>query len=153
MFEQMRNPTSESAVPDRMGPLAGLRIVEIESLAPAPFACMLMAQLGADVLTIRRPATGDGPGHDLLDRRGPIVDPLQRWRTNLTLDLRDPDSVGRVHEVAALADAFIEGFRPGVAERLGIGPDELRSINPRLVYARMTGWGQTGPRASFVGHD
>lgn len=153
MFEQMRNSASENTVPDRAGPLSGLRIIEIESLAPAPFACMLMAQMGADVLTIRRPAIGDGSGHDLLDRRGPIVDPLQQWRTNLTLDLRDPASVGRVHEVTAHADVFVEGFRPGVAERLGIGPDELRSINPRLVYARMTGWGQSGPRASFVGHD
>jgi alpha-methylacyl-CoA racemase len=126
------------------GPLSGIRIVEIASLAPAPFGCMLLADLGADVLRVERAGgTGlAGPGG-----------PLDRGRRSIALDLKDPDGVAAVRRLVRDADVLVEGFRPGVAERLGIGPVELREENPRLVYARMTGWGQTGPLSPRAGHD
>lgn len=127
------------------GPLHGLRVVELASLAPAPFGCMLLADLGADVIRIDRP---DGP---------PAVSgppgPLDRGRRTLAVDLKSPSGVAAIRRLVEEADVFVEGFRPGVAERLGLGPDDLLALNPRLIYARMTGWGQTGPLSSRAGHD
>lgn len=132
--------------PESAGPLAELRVIEIASLAPAPFGCMVLADLGAEVLRITR--AGDRT-------RGiePPKGPLDRGRYDLPLDLKDGSDLARLLGLVAKADVFVEGFRPGVAERLGIGPDELCTLNPRLVYARMTGWGQEGPLANRAGHD
>jgi len=128
-----------------MGPLTGVKVVEIASLAPAPFGCMILADLGADVLRVDR---AGGPG-------GLVVPTgiLDRGRRTIAVDLKSAQGVQVVHDVVAKADVFVEGFRPGVAERLGIGPETLQGINSMLVYARMTGWGQDGPLASRAGHD
>ena len=127
------------------GPLAGTRIVEIAGLGPAPFAGMVLADLGADIVRVDRPsASSGGFGR---------ADVLSRGRRSIAVDLKRPDGAGVVLRLAATADALIEGFRPGVAERLGIGPDECLARNPRLVYGRMTGWGQDGPYAAEAGHD
>jgi alpha-methylacyl-CoA racemase len=128
-----------------MGPLTGVRVVEIASLAPAPFGCMILADLGADVLRVDRNGSQAGitPPAGILDR----------GRHTVAVDLKSADGVGVVRELASKADVFVEGFRPGVAERLGIGPDTLLAANPRLVYGRMTGWGQAGPLAQRAGHD
>ena len=128
-----------------MGPLNGVRVVEIASLAPAPFGCMILADLGADVLRIDR--SGGAAGVTM----PPGV--LDRGRRTVAVDLKDPEGVAVVRRLAKEADVFVEGFRPGVAERLGIGPDELTADNPGLIYARMTGWGQQGPFAARAGHD
>ncbi|MBI1758378.1 MAG: CoA transferase [Actinobacteria bacterium] len=128
-----------------MGPLQGLKVVEIASLAPAPFGCMVLADLGAQVLLVRR------PGHGAL---GEVPrNPLHRGRRTLTVDLKNPHGAELVRRLAAGADVLVEGFRPGVAERLGIGPADCLARNPRLVYGRMTGWGQQGPLARRPGHD
>jgi alpha-methylacyl-CoA racemase len=127
------------------GPLAGIRVVEIASIAPAPFGCMLLADMGAEVLRIDRVGRGRGivgPGG-----------PLDRGRKSLRVDLKTSEGVSAVQRLAQGADVFVEGFRPGVAERLGIGPDELFALNSGLIYARMTGWGQEGPYSSRAGHD
>jgi alpha-methylacyl-CoA racemase len=128
-----------------MGPLTGVKVVEIASLAPAPFGCMILADLGAEVLRVDRLGSHAGitPPAGILDR----------GRRTVAVDLKSADGVGVVRELAAAADVFVEGFRPGVAERLGIGPDTLLKNNPRLVYGRMTGWGQAGPLAQRAGHD
>jgi alpha-methylacyl-CoA racemase len=126
------------------GPLRGVRVVELAGIGPGPYACMLLADLGADVLRIDRPGAGPGPvGSDLLGR----------GRRSVALDLKRPEAAEVVLRLVEWADALVEGFRPGVAERLGIGPAECLARNPRLVYARMTGWGQQGPLAPRVGHD
>lgn len=130
--------------------LSGIQVVELESLAPAPFGCMLLRQLGATVTTVRRPVSR---GPDLLGRTGPVVDPLQQGRHDVEADLATPPGRDTVRRLVATADVFVEGFRPGVTERLGLGPDDLLALNPALVYARMTGWGQDGTRASTAGHD
>ena len=126
-----------------MGPLQGVRVVEIAGIGPGPFCAMLLADLGAEVLTVDRPAS-DRPGWPALFGRG---------RRRVAVDLKHPEGPGVVLDLVAGADALVEGFRPGVAERLGIGPDECLARNPRLVYGRMTGWGQDGPYASMAGHD
>jgi alpha-methylacyl-CoA racemase len=126
------------------GPLTGVRVVEIASIGPGPFAAMVLADLGAEVVRIDRPGGS------------PLVpgDPLLRGRAaQLTLDLKSPAAVASVLRLASGADVLIEGFRPGVAERLGIGPRQCAEVNPRLVYGRVTGWGQEGPRSGEVGHD
>ena len=127
-------------------PLAGLSVVEFASLAPAPFACSMLSDLGADVLRIDRADAADGAGT-------PPPDPLTRGRRRLALDLKAPGAAATVLDLLASADVLVEGFRPGVMERLGLGPEPCRARNPRLVYARMTGWGQTGPLAGRAGHD
>ncbi|GAA4684864.1 CaiB/BaiF CoA-transferase family protein [Pseudonocardia yuanmonensis] len=127
------------------GPLAGLRVVELGGIGPVPHAAMVLGDLGADVVRAQRPG-----GFRLAD---PTRDHLLRSRRNHTLDLKDPVDRDRVRELAARADVLLEGFRPGVAERLGLGPEELTTANPRLIYGRMTGWGQDGPLAASVGHD
>jgi alpha-methylacyl-CoA racemase len=130
------------------GPLAGVRIVELGGIGPGPFCCMLLADLGADVIRIDRP-----PGHDggaPIDAR---FDLLNRGRRSALMDLKKPEAVAAVLRLVREADALIEGFRPGVAERLGLGPEACHAVNPRLVYGRMTGWGQDGPLAQAPGHD
>src|SRR5260370_13561313 len=128
-----------------MGPLTGVRVLEIASLAPAPFGCMILADLGADVLRVDRIGSHAGitPPAGILDR----------GRRTIAIDLKSPEGAQVVRDLAAEADVFVEGFRPGVAERLGIGPETLLEVNPRLVYGRMTGWGQDGPLAPRAGHD
>jgi alpha-methylacyl-CoA racemase len=129
------------------GPLEGVRVVEIAGIGPAPLACMILADLGAEVLRVDRPGGG---GLSLLpsDR-----DVLGRGRRSVAVDLKSAAGVDVVRRLADTADVFVEAFRPGVAERLGIGPEELLGRNPALVYARMTGWGQDGPLAARAGHD
>jgi alpha-methylacyl-CoA racemase len=129
-----------------MGPLSGVKVVELAGIGPAPFACMLLAELGAEVLRIDRPGGGLAMGP-------PELELLNRGRRSVALNLKDPAAVRAVLELVAGADVLIEGFRPGVAERLGLGPEECRAVNPKLVYARMTGWGQDGPLAQSAGHD
>lgn len=126
-------------------PLAGLRIVEMAGIGPGPFCGMMLADHGADVIRIDR---GVEPGFS-----DPAKDPLLRSRRAIALDLKTPQGIAAVRRIVADADGLIEGFRPGVMERLGLGPDRLIVDNPRLVYGRMTGWGQTGPLAQAPGHD
>lgn len=125
----------------RSGPLTSVRVVEFAGLGPGPHAATLLADLGADVVTVVRPATASE------------ADPLQRGRRLVEVDLRDPEQLPAVLELLERADVLIEGFRPGVMERRGLGPDVVTARNPRLVYARMTGWGQDGPLAARAGHD
>lgn len=134
-----------------MGPLHGIRIVEFAALGPAPMGCMILADLGAEVVRIERklPA-GAKPGSELFDSK---IDILNRSRRVVSLDLKKPEGLAAAKQLAASADVLIEGFRPGVMERLGLGPDDCLAANPRLVYGRMTGWGQTGPLANAAGHD
>jgi len=129
-----------------MGPLEGVKVVELAGIGPAPFACMLLAELGADVLRIDRP----GGGTSLSP---PELDLVNRGRRSAVLDLKNPAAVDVVRRLVAQADVLVEGFRPGVAERLGVGPDDCHAINARLIYGRMTGWGQDGPLAQTAGHD
>jgi alpha-methylacyl-CoA racemase len=129
-----------------MGPLDGIRVVEIASLAPAPFGCMILSDLGADVLRVDRAETCG------TSARAPL-DPLSRGRRSVGINLKDPAGVELLLRLVASADVLVEGFRPGVAERLGFGPQVCAERNPRLVYGRMTGWGQDGPLAPTAGHD
>jgi alpha-methylacyl-CoA racemase len=130
-------------MPTVSGPLRGLRIIEFAGLGPAPFACMLLADMGAEVVRIDRPGSGATDPRDLIGR----------GRTNIALDLKDPQAIAQALDLLERADALIEGFRPGVMERLGLGPDVVATRNPALVYGRMTGWGQDGPLAQAAGHD
>jgi alpha-methylacyl-CoA racemase len=127
-----------------MGPLAGVKIVEIAGLGAAPYGCMMLADMGADVVRIDRVG---GSGDTQEDS------PLLRNRRSVAVDLKTAKGRALVLAMAEKADVFIEAFRPGVAERLGVGPDDCLARNPQLVYARMTGWGQTGPLAQSAGHD
>jgi alpha-methylacyl-CoA racemase len=129
-----------------MGPLSGVKVVELAGIGPAPFACMMLAELGAEVLRIERPGGGLAMG-------APEFELLNRGRRNVALDLKNPAAIDTVLELVAGADVLVEGFRPGVAERLGLGPDACHAVNPKLVYGRMTGWGQDGPLAQSAGHD
>ncbi len=126
-----------------MGPLAGLRVLEVASIGPGPFCGMLLGDMGADVIRV------DKPGADPLA----TVDPLRRNRRSIVLNLKHEAGARTFLRLVARADALLEGFRPGVAERLGIGPDVCLEANPRLVYGRVTGWGQEGPLARSPGHD
>ena len=126
-------------------PLHGIRIVEIAGIGPAPFCGMMLADHGAEVIRIDRGARGGVT----LDAQ----DPLLRNRKSIALDLKQPQAIAAVKRIVAAADGLIEGFRPGVMERLGLGPDVLIADNPKLVYGRMTGWGQAGPMAHEPGHD
>lgn len=130
------------------GPLEGVRVVEVAGLGPAPFAAMLLADMGADVVVIER--ADRVVGADPSTAAGNVSG---RGRRSIGIDLKAPGALEVVLALVDDADVFIEGFRPGVAERLGIGPDVLRARNPALIYGRMTGWGQTGPRARQAGHD
>jgi alpha-methylacyl-CoA racemase len=123
-------------------------VVEIAGIGPGPFAAMMLADMGADVIRVDRKSAVTGGAAD-----APPLDLLTRGRRSVGVDLKQPGGAEVVLRLAEQADALIEGFRPGVAERLGIGPGECRERNPRLVYGRMTGWGQEGPLAGAVGHD
>jgi alpha-methylacyl-CoA racemase len=131
-----------------MGPLKGLKIIEIAGIGPGPFCAMMLADLGADVIRVDRAESVLGG-----DPRKPPGDLLNRSRRSIGVDLKHPEGVETVLTLVGRADALIEGFRPGVMERLGLGPDVCLGRNPRLVYGRMTGWGQDGPLASVAGHD
>ena len=139
---------TDSVEGDGVGPLTGIRVIEIAGIGPGPFCAMMLADMGADVVRVDR-ATAvmggdpDQPPHDLLNR----------GRRSVGVDLKSPGGVETVLSLVEGADALLEGFRPGVAERLGIGPDDCMARNPRLVYGRMTGWGQEGPYAPTAGHD
>jgi crotonobetainyl-CoA:carnitine CoA-transferase CaiB-like acyl-CoA transferase/acyl-CoA synthetase (AMP-forming)/AMP-acid ligase II len=130
--------------PPAAGPLAGIRVVELAGLGPAPYAAMLLADLGATVIRVERPGTTVGD---------PRIHIWNRGKQSIVLDLKSPRGIDTVLRLVDRADVFIEGFRPGVTERLGLGPDVCRRRNPRLVYGRMTGWGQDGPLAGTAGHD
>ncbi|MFF7592257.1 CaiB/BaiF CoA transferase family protein [Kitasatospora purpeofusca] len=128
------------------GPLAGIRVVELAGIGPGPFAAMLLGDLGADVVRVDRPEPsplGIEPAYDVANRN----------KRSVVVDLKAPDGPARVLDLVARADLLIEGYRPGVAERLGVGPDACLARNPALVYGRMTGWGQHGPLAARAGHD
>uniref|UniRef100_A0AAU2JZG0 CoA transferase n=1 Tax=Streptomyces sp. NBC_00049 TaxID=2903617 RepID=A0AAU2JZG0_9ACTN len=128
------------------GPLAGVRVVELAGIGPGPFAAMLLADLGADVVRVDRPGGGGlavNPAYDITNRN----------KRSVLIDLKSADGPARVLDLTARADVLIEGFRPGVAERLGVGPADCHARNPKLVYGRMTGWGQDGPLAHTAGHD
>ena len=127
-----------------MGPLTGLKVIELQGIGPGPFCGMMLADMGAEVIRIDRAASAGRPA-------GPDV--LARGRKSIAVDLKNADGVAAVLELIAAADALIEGFRPGVMERLGLGPDVCLARNPRLVYGRMTGWGQYGTMAQAAGHD
>jgi alpha-methylacyl-CoA racemase len=130
----------------RPGPLSGLRVVELAGIGPTPFAAMTLADLGAEVVRVDRP--GAGPLFGVAE-----ADLLNRGRRSVAVDLKHPEGVATVLRLVERADVLVEGFRPGVAERLGLGPEECLARNPGLVYGRMTGWGQQGPRAHTAGHD
>src|ERR1700757_936709 len=131
-----------------MGVLSGVRVIEIAGLGPAPFCGMLLADMGADVVLVER--AGAGGGDPLSLGRHAIVN---RGKRSIALDLKEPAAVDAVLRLVDGADALIEGMRPGVRERPGPAPDACRARNPRLVYGRMTGWGQDGPLAQAAGHD
>jgi len=127
------------------GPLKGVKVVELAGIGPGPHACMILADLGADVIRVDRPG-GASIG-------GGSTDILNRGRPSIALNLKDPRAVETVLQLVAEADILVEGMRPGVTERLGLGPDDCLARNPKLVYGRMTGWGQDGPWAQAAGHD
>ena len=128
-----------------MGPLQGLRVVELSAVGPVPHAGMILADLGAEVALVLRPADAASmAARRDTDRRGRVV---------VSADLKDPAQRDQVLDLIERADVLLEGYRPGVAERLGVGPEQCQARNPRLIYGRMTGWGQDGPRASTAGHD
>jgi alpha-methylacyl-CoA racemase len=131
-----------------MGPLAGKRIIEIAGIGPGPFAAMLLSDLGAEVIRVERAGAVRGPTPDK-----PAGDVSLRGRRNIAIDLKHPDGVAILLDLIESADGLIEGFRPGVMERLGVGPDVCLERNPKLVFGRMTGWGQDGPYAQAAGHD
>ncbi|MCB2086349.1 MAG: CoA transferase [Sphingomonadaceae bacterium] len=130
------------------GPLSGLRIVEFAGIGPGPFCGMMLADHGAEVIRIDRASGGRGGSQPVTTK-----DVLARGRKSIALNLKTAEGVALARKLCASADGIIEGFRPGVMERLGLGPEELLEDNPKLVYGRMTGWGQTGPYAPYAGHD
>jgi alpha-methylacyl-CoA racemase len=129
------------------GPLEGFKIIELAGIGPGPFAGMMLSDMGAEVLRVDRAQAVPAQG------RAPLSDILGRGRRSVGVDLKHPDGRDTVLRLVERADALIEGFRPGVTERLGLGPEDCLARNPRLVYGRMTGWGQEGPYASMAGHD
>ena len=126
-----------------MGPLSGFKIIELAGIGPGPFCGMMLSDMGADVIRVDRKGAAGGRGRDVLARN----------RRSIAVDLKHPDGVATVLRLCAGADALFEGFRPGVTERLGLGPEQCMAHNPKLVYGRMTGWGQDGPMAQAAGHD
>ena len=129
------------------GPLHGLRVVELAGIGPGPHAAMILGDLGADVVRVERPGKGPGSATD------PSRDYLLRNRRSVAANLKSAEDRDLILRLIAKADVLIEGFRPGVTERLGLGPEDCANVNDKLVYARMTGWGQTGPRSQQAGHD
>ena len=132
-----------------MGPLSGVKVLELGGIGPGPFCCMLLADMGADVIRVDRTAPADAgfPGAD------PRFALMRRGCRSIALDLKRKEATEVVRALAKGTDILVEGFRPGVSERLGLGPDDCLALNPRLVYGRMTGWGQDGPLAQVAGHD
>ena len=130
------------------GPLDGIRIIEFAGIGPGPFCGMMLADHGAEVIRVDRASGGRGGSQPISSK-----DVLARGRKSIALNLKTEEGVALARKLCASADGIIEGFRPGVMERLGLGPDELLSDNPRLVYGRMTGWGQDGPYSPYAGHD
>ena len=130
------------------GPLTGYKVIEIAGIGPGPFCAMLLADMGADVIRVDRAQSVRGPAPE-----GPAKDVSLRGRRSVAIDLKNPDGVATLLDLVEQADALIEGFRPGVMERLGVGPDECFARNPKLVFGRMTGWGQEGPYSAWAGHD
>lgn len=130
------------------GPLEGVKIVELAGIGPGPFAAMVLSDMGADIIKVDRAQAARGGNPD-----APPADVLARGRQSIAVDLKNPAGVEAVLRLVDQADALIEGFRPGVCERLGVGPEVCLARNPRLVFGRMTGWGQTGPMAPRAGHD
>lgn len=131
-----------------MGPLSGIKVVEFAGIGPGPFAAMMLSDLGADILRLERHnrvSTGD--------KTRPSKDILNRGRRNVGINLKSPEGVAAALKLVSRADVLLEGFRPGVMEKLGLGPEPCLEKNPRLVYGRMTGWGQDGPMAQAAGHD
>ncbi len=128
------------------GPLHGLRVVELAGIGPGPHAAMILGDLGADVVRVERPGKGGGVPVGARDS-------MLRNRRSVAADLKSDDGRDLVLRLISKADVLIEGYRPGVTERLGLGPDDCAKVNERLIYGRMTGWGQTGPRAQQAGHD
>ena len=143
----MNKTDTGAAAGDGMGPLRGVRIVEFAGIGPGPYGCMVLADMGAELIRIDRLSPG------ALSHGGAAADVLSRGRRSVVLDLKKPEAVELALELIATADAMVEGFRPGVMEKLGLGPEPCQRRNPRLVYARMTGWGQQGPLAAAAGHD
>ncbi len=139
----------------RSGPLSGIKIIELAGIGPAPFTCMMLADAGAQVLRLERAPAGavEAAEEFAQSGAGPYWDLLNRSRSSVGIDLKNPDALELVLGLVEQADGLIEGFRPGVAERLGVGPEDCFARNKRLVYGRMTGWGQDGPMASMAGHD
>ncbi|MCU1466794.1 MAG: putative acyl-CoA transferase/carnitine dehydratase [Actinomycetia bacterium] len=135
-----------------MGPLAGIRVVELPNIGPVQFAGMLLSDLGAEVLRVDR-ATDVATGRSVAGGTASAISVIDRGRRSVGVDLKHPGGAEVVLRLCEKADVLLEGFRPGVAERLGVGPEACQARNPALVYARMTGWGQTGPLAGDVGHD
>ena len=133
-----------TAQPPTGRPLAGLRVIELAGIGPGPYAGQLLADMGAEVIVVDRPSPSPVERDVSLDRRG---------KRSVVINLRHPDGVATLLDLVATADALIEGYRPGVTDRLGIGPEACWARNPRLVYGRMTGWGQTGPWSQMAGHD
>ena len=127
-----------------MGPLNGIKVIEMAGIGPGPFAGMLLADMGAEVISVERRKGKKGIRLPDCSRRG---------KKSIVLDLKSKEGIESLKQMIGKADVLFEGFRPGVMERLGIGPDECLSINPKLVYGRMTGWGQTGPLSKAAGHD
>src|SRR5438105_9264344 len=130
------------------GPLSGIKLIELAGIGPGPFCAFMLADMGADIIKIDRADRVRGG-----DPSTPPADVLQRGRRSIGVDLKNPDGVALVLDLVEQADGLFEPFRPGVAERLGLGPDECLARNPKLVYGRMTGWGQDGPLAHAAGHD
>ncbi len=139
---------ASSPHPSSGGPLAGIRVLEFQGIGPAPFCGMLLADMGADVLLVERPQRADAEYSVAREH-----DVMLRGRRSLVLDLKSESDRDTARSLIPRADALIEGFRPGVMERLGLGPETALAINPRLVYGRVTGWGQDGPLAQRAGHD
>ena len=139
----------------RTGPLSEIKIIELAGIGPAPFTCMMLADAGAQVLRLERAAPGavERGEEFAASGEGAYWDLLNRSRASVGIDLKHPDAVELVLRLVEEADGLVEGFRPGVAERLGVGPEACWGHNPRLVYGRMTGWGQDGPMAAMAGHD
>jgi alpha-methylacyl-CoA racemase len=138
----MAAPATQAPTQRASGPLTGVRIVEFAGIGPGPFACMMLADMGAEVVTL-----------DRVGARKNMKSVAGRGRKVVELDLKDKAAIAQALDLLSSADALIEGFRPGVMERLGLGPDVVQARNPRLVYGRMTGWGQEGPLAQAAGHD
>ena len=127
------------------GPLHGIRVIEMDAIGPVPFCGMLLADMGAEVIRVDRARGGGAIGR--------LADVCGRGKRSIAVDLKAEEGRRLLLRLAATADVLIEGLRPGVAERLGIGPEDVAAVNPRLVYGRMTGWGQEGPMAHMAGHD